>query len=82
MTACIGTDHEVQGMAAGQLWLVLVRELAAGPHKLFLQWRRSLARWARLYLAAGAGTSANVRHARPVLGAGGQLRCAKSSSRI
>ena len=76
MTACIGTDHEVQGMAAGLLWLVLVRELAAGPHNLFLQWRRSLRRWARLYLAAGAGTSQR-RHARPVLGAGGQLRCAR-----
>ncbi len=37
-------------------FLALVQELAAGPHNLFLQWRRSQSA-GTIYLAAGAGTT-------------------------
>ena len=51
----IGTDHRFREWLPVSL-AVLVRELAAGPHNLFLQWRRSL-RGGTAYLAAGAGTA-------------------------
>ncbi len=60
--ARIGGDDGLIGVApAFRDWMpvsmaVMVRELAAGPHKLFLQWRRILSN-GTAYLAAGAGTS-------------------------
>ena len=60
--ARIGGDDGLIGVApAFRDWMpvsmaVMVRELAAGPHNLFLQWRRIL-RNGTAYLAAGAGTT-------------------------
>ena len=44
-------------------FLVLLRELAAGPHNLFLQWRRT-GPVGTLYLAAGASTSDVATHSQ------------------
>ena len=60
--ARIGGDDGLIGVApVFRDWMpvsmaVMVRELAAGPHKLFLQWRRILS-IGTAYLAAGAGTT-------------------------